>query len=195
MNSCHQDDYEGRPPFVAFPKIPRLRRTIVITEKIDGTNAQVVVLEDGRVLAGSRNRWITPERDNYGFAAWVKAHEEELRTGLGVGQHFGEWWGQGIQRGYGLTEKRFSLFNVKRWGSHNPPPACCSVVPKLYEGNDTHGTSQPQFWLDQLRLLGSQAAPGFIRPEGIVVFHTAASQMFKVLLENDDVPKGLAAGA
>ncbi|MCJ7726507.1 MAG: hypothetical protein MUP76_09000, partial [Acidimicrobiia bacterium] len=47
------------------------------------------------------SRWITPEVDNYGFARWVKDHEEELRTGLGAGLHFGEWWGQGIQRRYG----------------------------------------------------------------------------------------------
>ncbi|HLE80817.1 MAG TPA: RNA ligase family protein, partial [Dehalococcoidia bacterium] len=99
--------------FQEFGKIYRLSRDCIITEKIDGTNAQVVVLEDGRVLAGSRNRWITPEADNFGFARWVKEHEEELRS-LGPGRHYGEWWGSGIQRGYGLKEKRFSLFNVSR---------------------------------------------------------------------------------
>jgi hypothetical protein len=31
--------------FPAFPKIPRLRRRIVVTEKIDGTNALVSVSE------------------------------------------------------------------------------------------------------------------------------------------------------
>ena len=39
------------PPFEAFESIARLSRNCVISEKIDGTNAQVCVLEDGRVLA------------------------------------------------------------------------------------------------------------------------------------------------
>ena len=88
------------PVFEAFPSIPRLKRNCVISEKIDGSDAQVYVGEDGLVLAGSRNRWLTVESDNFGFAAWVKAHEDELRTGLGPGRHFGEWWGAGIQRPY-----------------------------------------------------------------------------------------------
>lgn len=39
-----------------------------LTEKIDGTNAQVYIADDGRVVAGSRTRWISPEDDNFGFA-------------------------------------------------------------------------------------------------------------------------------
>ncbi len=35
------------PAFKPWPKIPRLRRDIVITEKIDGTNAIIHVAEDG----------------------------------------------------------------------------------------------------------------------------------------------------
>src|SRR5690242_770744 len=61
--------------FQAWPKIPRLFRRFIITEKIDGTNAAVVVTEDGEVLAQSRTRFITPDSDNFGFAAWVKEHE------------------------------------------------------------------------------------------------------------------------
>lgn len=177
------------PPFVGFPKIPRLKRHIFVTEKIDGTNAQVVVLEDGRVLAGSRNRWITPERDNFGFAGWVKAHEEELRTGLGIGQHFGEWWGPGIQRGYGIPAKRFSLFNATRW-TDAVRPACCSVVPSMYVGPQSEEAVVE--CLRKLREEGSLAAPGFMKPEGIVVYHSAGGHYYKVMLENDDQPKGVA---
>lgn len=175
-------------PFSPFPKIPRLRRTVIVSEKIDGSNAQVVVTEDGRVLAGSRSRWVTPDDDNYGFARWVKDHEEELRVGLGVGQHFGEWWGSGIQRRYGLTEKRFSLFNTGRWS--NERPACCHVVPVL--GVHENSDALINACLFRLRTEGSVAAPGFMRPEGIVVFHTASQTMGKILLENDDQPKGAA---
>ena len=108
--------------FVAFPKIPRLSRRCVITEKIDGTNACIFIGEDGEFLVGSRTRWITPENDNHGFARWAYEHKDEL-LGLGPGRHFGEWWGQGIQRGYGLKEKRFSLFNTSRWMDDAVRPA------------------------------------------------------------------------
>ena len=35
------------PLFSQFPKMARLSREIVITEKIDGTNAQVLITDDG----------------------------------------------------------------------------------------------------------------------------------------------------
>ena len=40
--------------FESFPSISRLSRQCVVTEKIDGTNAQVFVGDDGVVRAGSR---------------------------------------------------------------------------------------------------------------------------------------------
>lgn len=175
------------PPFVPFPKIPRLRRPITITEKIDGTNASVMVLEDGRVLAGSRTRWITPETDNAGFARWVADNAEELRK-LGPGHHFGEWWGAGIQRRYGLTEKRFSLFNTDRW-QNGVPTDIVSVVPVLYRGNFEDKAINEA--LERLAKEGSVAAPGWMKPEGVVVFHYATHTMHKVLLEHDELPKGL----
>jgi hypothetical protein len=186
--------------FVPFPKIARLSREVVVTEKIDGTNAQVFITaaEDGSpvVMAGSRTRWITPQADNYGFAAWVEAHREELLA-LGPGSHFGEWWGQGIQRRYGLAEKRFSLFNVGRWGPGGKDeasrPACCHVVPILYRG-EFH-TTAITCALHDLRAGGSVAAPGFMQPEGVVVFHTASGALFKKTIEKDDTPKGAAEAA
>jgi len=174
--------------FVEFPKMPRLSREIIVTEKIDGTNAQVHITEDGRIFAGSRTRWITPEADNFGFAAWVRDNTEDLMT-LGPGSHFGEWWGAGIQRRYGLSEKRFSLFNVDRWGEVRP--ACCDVVPVLYRGNFC--TVAIDNALDHLRVNGSVAAPGFMNPEGVVVFHLAGRVGFKKTIHKDEVPKGQAA--
>jgi hypothetical protein len=189
--------------FTAFPKMPRLSREMIITEKIDGTNAQICImelegyLEPGAVyekaglalFAGSRTRWITPENDNYGFAKWCQENGEELLA-LGPGRHFGEWWGQGIQRGYDLKEKRFSLFNVSRWCGNPNLPQCCHVVPTLYNGN--FDTGAVDYMLDLLRFNGSYAAPGFKRPEGVVVFHTAGNFGFKKTLEKDEVPKSLA---
>lgn len=173
--------------FSGFPKIPRYNRAVVITEKIDGTNAQIYIPEDGsKCFAGSRNRWITTESDNYGFARWVQEHNEELLK-LGPGQHFGEWWGAGIQRRYGLDGKRFSLFNTARWGAHNPPPSCCSVVPVLGWGQAA--SVDVTEILKALAENGSVAAPGFMKPEGIVVYHTHSKSMYKMTLDNNDAHK------
>ena len=123
-----------------------------------------------------------------GFAAWVRDNAEELAK-LGPGSHFGEWWGAGIQRRYGLADKRFSLFNVDRWSDVRP--ACCGVVPVLYRGNfDTNAIDAA---LESLRANGSVAAPGFMNPEGVVVFHLAGRVGFKKTLHKDELPKALAA--
>lgn len=171
--------------FKAFDKISRLKRTVVVTEKIDGTNACVIVSDDGTELAcQSRTRVIVPGDDNMGFAKWAYEHKEELLK-LGPGHHYGEWWGQGIQRRYGLTEKRFSLFNTGRWNDDNKP-TCCHVVPVLGQGNDFTVVDDCVEWL---RNNGSKAAPGYKFPEGIVAFHTQGRSYFKVTLEKDDEPK------
>jgi len=175
--------------FKAFPKIARFNREWIITEKIDGTNAVVHVSEDGEtVRAGSRTRWITPMDDNFGFAYWVEENAAELRR-LGPGYHYGEWWGAGIQRRYGLSERRFSLFNVSRWSDPEKRPACCGVVPIIGSTIDDP-TDAVCAALSMLRKGGSFAAPGFMRPEGIVAFHTASGALFKVTLEKDAEPKG-----
>lgn len=211
-----------------MPKMPRLSREVVVTEKLDGTNASVyifpqpcegtpgsaqslaeweeakkkavAVLDDvpTLVLAGSRTRWVTPGKDdNYGWAAWVKENAAELAK-LGPGHHFGEWWGKGIQRGYGLSERRFSLFNAGRWApvpsnrcNDNPlpegldmAPMCCHVVPVMYRG--PFHTILVDQELSRLELEGSVAAKGFMDPEGVVVYHTAASFCFKKTIKGDD---------
>jgi len=173
--------------FVGFPKIPRLSRDIVITEKIDGTSGCIYIGDDGEFLVGSRTRWITPENDNHGFAKWATENQNELMK-LGPGRHFGEWWGQGIQRNYGLKEKRFSLFNVKRWGDDLIRPACCHVVPVLYEG--PFSTSTIENILGLLINSGSHAAPGFMNPEGIIIYHVAGNLMFKKTIKDDEKGKG-----
>lgn len=110
---------------------------------------------------------------------------------LGPGRHFGEWWGSGIQRRYGIDEKRFSLFNVGRWNAENRPPACCGTVPLLFQG--PFSTEIVDWNVERLRQEGSFAAPGFMRAEGVVVYLPAARELFKVTLERDEQPKSLAA--
>lgn len=193
--------------FVPFPKIARLSRPVIVTEKIDGTNALVHIVtlaevEDRSALAGaiavdetagmamfagSRSRYITPASDNHGFAAWVAAHVAELWA-LGPGTHFGEWWGAGVQRRYGLAEKRFSLFNVSRWTDPATRPTCCHVVPTLAE-LPRFDTAEIDRVLETLAACGSHAAPGFMQPEGIVVCHVPSQMLFKKTIERDEEPK------
>ncbi len=190
--------------YEAFPKIPRVSKSFfcTITEKIDGSNAQIVITDAGwdeftrqsneHVIArrqedsagvalnmriGSRNRWIKPgkETDNYGFAGWCENNAEELFK-LGIGRHFGEWYGNGIQCGYGLKEKRFALFNARRWagpyaaskaGHAAAIPNCVEVVPVLYQG--VYSQDRIDAAMDYLRIGGSQLVQGFMAPEGIIV--------------------------
>lgn len=173
------------PEFKAFPKISRLFREIAITEKIDGTNACVVIQQDvglgaWAVWAQSRKRLINSREDNHGFAKWVEANREDLIE-LGPGYHYGEWWGQGIQRGYGLDEKRFSLFG--HWYHDQPLPGCVQVAPILYRGEFSTGAVAGA--LNELALDGSAAAPGFDNPEGVVVYHEHSRTRFKVTLDDD----------
>lgn len=174
--------------FVPFPKIPRLRRGCVITEKIDGTNAQVHISDDGQLLSvGSRNRHITPQSDNYGFARWVHENLETVLK-LGPGRHFGEWYGSGINRTYGLKEKRFALFNSARWNKDNLPPSI-GVVPVLYDGDFSDEAVRQT--LNALKFGGSVAVPGWMKPEGVVVYMKSSGHLYKVLADNDELPKGV----
>lgn len=116
---------------------------------------------------------------------------------LGPGQHFGEWWGCGIQRGYGIKEKRFSLFNVSRWRVKSDDsdqagkeviPDCCNLVPVVAAGIFSQSIIDSS--LNYLTENGSQAAQGFNTPEGIIIYHRASNTLFKKLIENDQEPKG-----
>lgn len=176
--------------FVKYPKTPRLFRDIVITEKIDGTNAAISVTEEGEVYAQSRTRLITPDNDNFGFANWVYSTRDVWPDLLGPGLHFGEWWGRGIQRTYGMDTRAFSLFNSHRWADLSARVDGVSVlpVPVLYQGPFSEGQIADE--VDRLARYGSRAAPGFPNPEGVIVYHSASRSVYKVLCENDEMPKG-----
>lgn len=227
--------------FEKFQKIPRFNRDCIVTEKIDGTNVQIHIIDrhytddsvasvdieplvtvpigfgriNREIRVGSRNRWLTLENDNHGFAKWVVEHalfsegpESNPATAasglyaLGPGRHYGEWWGQGIQRKYGLDHKRFSLFNVIRWNAqmfyihkvlpenstielinYREPPECCYVAPILWYGPFAHVPVNAI--MENFEKKGSIAAPGFMKPEGIVVYHVQGRVMFKKTFGND----------
>lgn len=173
--------------FQEFEKIARFNREVIVTEKIDGANVQVVVSDDGSdIKTASRTQWIAVDNDYKGFARWAQENKDELLR-LGPGRHFGEWWGSGIGRKYGLKEKRFSLFNVSRWGDDATRPKCCHVVPTLWRG--LMNELRVDDLLAKLARDGSVAAPGFMQPEGVVVFHVSGGHLYKKTLDNNDDSK------
>jgi len=189
------------------------KEQVTVTEKIDGSNSAVRIrpfnIDDDRIdqvdtvsidgekytlWAQSRKRLLQPvkEKDNFGFARWVYDNAPALVRVLGPGDHYGEWWGSGIQRSYGLSEKRFSLFNAPRWSEVLSPTEALSevsnlyIVPLLFKGRfydlDTKSLR------DDLVENGSKVVPGF-KSEGMVVYLREVNASYKVLLENDEIHK------
>lgn len=159
--------------FKSFPKIEALHKAkMSITQKLHGTNAQVYIYlneETGQLdlMCGSRTRWITPQDDNYGFAKFVHENKEEFIQKLGLGHHFGEWVGEGINSGEGLIERQFVLFDWWRYPEDKPLPPRTSIVPLLYNGDIDFNKIYET--MDDLKSNGSKLVNGFMRVEGIVV--------------------------
>ena len=187
--------------FEPFQKISRLKRNCTITEKIDGTNSQIVFDLNGDVLVGSRKREIWPEGtenkqkgcDNIGFARWVYENKQALFDFLGEGRHYGEWCGGKIQRGYSVHKRHFLLFNTSRFGEgcqeipQTLKDTGLGVVPVLYNGIFT--TTVVDEAMINLKEHGSYCIDGFMNPEGVVVYHHALRSYFKVTFEHDDKGK------
>jgi hypothetical protein len=182
------------PPFEPYGKTPRWRSQVVVTEKIDGTNCFIVISEDPSlpIAIGSRNRWIQPASvagkgaDNFGFAEWVTNNQEALRR-LGPGRHNGEWWGCGIGRGYGLTERRWSLFQASRWEGKLEEmglPSNVHLVPILVR-SEPHLDFDPVATAVEILRQGSVAVPGYQKPEGVIVQMAAMGfKPMKYVFEN-----------
>ena len=200
--------------FEKFGSLTRFSQGWTISEKLDGSNGQIgitqidpnkplldptataiVRLTDDdwyAIYAGSRKRWLQPGKstDNFGFAGWVKENAKELVEKLGPGRHFGEWYGGKIQRGYGLTKKRFALFNAGRWLNNPDKPECCEVVHTfvLDEYLD-NPMSAAQGIMAMMSDKGSFHVPGFMDPEGIVLFHRKSGTSFKKTFDYDEKGK------
>lgn len=92
--------------------------------KLHGTNAAVRITSDGKVTAQKRSSDVFPDRDNCGFAAWVKENEESFKA---YAKHIqtheeplvihGEWAGPGVQKGVAVSnirEKNFFVFALQQ---------------------------------------------------------------------------------
>lgn len=168
--------------FIPYPKIKRFDSLeCTITQKIDGSNGQILIDDQGNIHCGSRNRWLTLEHDNYGFAQWVHSHKNALLDILGPGHYYGEWCGPGIQNGEGLSERTFVLFSW--WLS--VIPSCCRIVPILYWGPFTTTCVDDTF--NRLMETGSHLVPGH-QPEGIVI--TLGGHNYKKVFQREaQLPK------
>lgn len=212
--------------FIKWENTARLFRDAVITEKLDGTNACVIfeeIEESGQLptslirtltygdrmyaaYAQSRNRLITPSNDNAGFAKWVESNANRLFYVLGEGRHYGEWWGAGVGRKYGMDRKVFSVFNTAGWykvdegtpgeDSRSKRAYIAGInieaVPVLFQGQFSEDTIRD--CARQLKLHGSYATHKytgeyFSNPEGICVYHKDADRVFKYTLDGNDKHK------
>jgi hypothetical protein len=193
--------------FKGWGSTTRENKNKTITEKLDGTNACVVIY-NGKVTAQSRKRIVTPDDDNYGFAKWVDKNKEALLNTLGYGYHYGEWYGEGIQKNpLGIEGKRFALFHATKYTEGNGFELSrvegLETVPLLHHGQCNVWTI-PNI-IQDLEIYGTRvkgakttpmttAIPGLLpevvynkaaKAEGIIVWNNETKTRTKILLEND----------
>lgn len=185
--------------FKSFPDVKQIgKAAITITQKLHGTNAQIVVtriypeadlisteetVPKYEVRAGSRNRWLTVDDDNFGFAKYVEENKQSIIELLGEGTWYGEWVGPGINSSEGLKEKTFAIFNIARIEDKPLPPRMIGV-PLLYKGEFSSEAIQEAF--DTLREKGSALVPGYMSPEGIVVHLLGTDLRFKKVFKAEE---------
>lgn len=179
--STELEPIETSVEFQSWPKIPRaVLGDCVMTMKMDGTNA-CVIIEEGKVVGiQSRKRMINvgKDSDNYGFASYVVQNMDKFLE-LGEGKHYGEWAGLGIQKNpHNLENKQFFLFDTRRWGPHNKPPEGINVVEVLYQGEYTRSTVD-----DVMYNLRTRAHNEGWVAEGIVVYFPKLQAMEKHTFE------------
>lgn len=190
--------------FKGWGSTTRENKNKTVTEKIDGTNACIVIY-DGKVTAQSRKRVITPDDDNYGFARWVYDNAGVLMDTLGFGYHYGEWFGEGIQKNpLGIEGKRFALFHATKYTEANGYELNkvdgLETVPLLHHGQCDVWTI-PDIMAD-LQDFGSKVVgaarhvyessiiEGFtydraVAAEGIIIWNNETKTRTKMLLEGD----------
>ncbi len=83
--------------------------------KLHGSNAGIVILPHGLVLAQSRSRIITIPEDNMGFASWLEEHRGRfmpLKRKEGPITIYGEWCGKGIQKQVAVSKLDRTIFAI-----------------------------------------------------------------------------------
>lgn len=195
----------GLAEFERFSKLTRLFRGIIVTEKIDGTNACIKFIptfnsdKPWTLVVQSRNRIIVPgkkENDNFGFATWAHANADRLFEHLGYGRHYGEWFGSGISSNrYNIDYRGFVIFDSDLWACQPgldtrqimPDGSFLGHTPVLYRGMNSESAVMAA--ATELRQNGSKMIPGCMRPEGIVIHHLPSKSSTKFTFDNEDKGK------
>jgi len=114
-------DGEGKPIFDYTRPLPTI--TFTGTVKLHGTNAAIGYSKQDGLWCQSRERILSVEKDNAGFAFWVESNREHLtKVFEAIAKRgettyvYGEWAGKGVQKGVGISEidKAFYVFDVYR---------------------------------------------------------------------------------
>lgn len=182
--------------FKGYPKTPRLEQeTVTISEKVDGTNGVLYIhkphlcdVTNGielspYVLAGSRSKWLQDEGkkswDNHGFGAWVAEHASELHN-LPAGFHYGEWYGKGINHGYGMTDRKFMLFNRKRYERLEDLPKCVELETIIEDEVPVYELlSVIDRIKNEVSVKGSYHVPGQAMVEGLIMRFRLSAKVYK----------------
>jgi len=105
---------------------PKPTLTFKGTVKIHGTNASVCYNKNESIYYQSRKNIITPQKDNAGFAMFAESNKDvflkmfddicsNINTHDNTITIYGEWAGEGIQRGIAISQlpKSFFIFAIK----------------------------------------------------------------------------------
>jgi hypothetical protein len=111
-------DNDGEPIYDYNRPVPTIH--FHGTVKLHGTNA-AVCQKDGERWYQSRERILTPFNDNMGFAFWANNNSDKFDyifdqfSVFDTVSVFGEWCGQGIQKGVGISQvpKMFVIFAIR----------------------------------------------------------------------------------
>lgn len=164
-----------------FPKIPRLQKVnVVITEKLDGTNAVIWLSPDkSEMKVGSRNRWVGDSKleDNSGFYQFCQENKEYLMR-LHPGFNYGEFMGPKIQGNrYELEKKELYLFDTRRAGEFEDTNTI-KVVPHLMT---TPLDDLPEH-LSKYNNMKSTLNPK-ANAEGVMLYFTELNKYIKVIYD------------
>jgi hypothetical protein len=102
--------------------------------KLHGTNAAIQIGPNGEVSAQSRSQMISVGNDNAGFAGWVEENADTWAKNahpMATQTIYGEWCGQGIQKGTALNSighKIFAIFAIQA-GSSDDDDSMVAVDP------------------------------------------------------------------
>jgi hypothetical protein len=135
------DETTGKAIYDPFKPLPTL--DFVGTVKCHGSNGAVCQAKDGTRWFQSRERILSLMSDNLGFAFWATKNAEMFDAlfnrlkifGYETACIYGEWCGQGIQKGVGISQlpKMFIPFAIRvddRWLRPDDIEEICDGITK-----------------------------------------------------------------